>query len=369
MKEFHSAVKECRRTDSGFAVVLEATAFFPEEGGQYSDRGTLDGVRVTDVKEESGVIYHMTEGALPVGATVYGVIDFDERFEKMQCHTAEHILSGLFHKHYGVNNVGFHLGAEDVTLDISTPLSWDDLMKIEELANGAVFENIAVEAVYPAPDELPTLEYRSKLDLTENVRIINIKGYDSCACCAPHVSYTGEIGSIKILDAQKLRGGMRIHFTAGKRAFLVYRKMYENLAEISHALSVPRLECSGGVGKLLSDLEVLKNDYKNARTACFEREAELIAPTDKNVVLFYPDTTQDELRMLANAARERVSGMLVLLSGKEGEYKYIITSKSTDLKENIKKINAALCGRGGGNSLMAQGGFSTTLAKIKEYFI
>lgn len=369
MSRFEATVLSCEGRDGGYAVVLDRTAFFPEEGGQYSDRGTLGGAAVTDVREVSGVIYHICSSPLECGVRVSGVIDFDERFEKMQCHTAEHILCGLFHKYYGVDNVGFHLGAEDVTLDISAPLEWCELIRVEELANRVITENVSVTAHYPTAEELPALKYRAKLELTEGVRIINIGEYDSCACCAPHVAFTGEIGSVKILDAQKMRGGMRIHITAGERAYRIYRKMYDNLSAISRALSVPRLESAEGVARLLSELDAERERYKSARLALLLHEARDIPATDGSVVRLFPDATQEELREVANAAGGRVGGILVLLSGGEGCYKYVISSASVDLRAECKKINAALGGRGGGSSVMIQGGFGATLSEIEKYFI
>lgn len=369
VKDFSAEVISCEKVGDCYLAVLSKTAFFPEEGGQYSDRGRLDGVRVLNVTEKDGLIYHYTDAPLEIGKTVSGSIDFAERYEKMQCHTAEHILSGLIHKIFGLDNVGFHLGRDDVTMDISKPLSREELEKIEALANEAVYKNVEVTALYPRADELSSYTYRSKLDITENVRIINIGDYDSCACCAPHVMRTGEIGIIMILDTEKLRGGMRIHIAAGYRAYRIYTQMYHNLAKISHALSVPRLECADAVKKTLSDLEELKSAYKISKAAYFEREAELLPKAEGNLVRTYSDATLDELRAFANKAVSKVSGMLVLLSGKDGEYKYLIASKGTDLKAEVKKINAALCGKGGGSSAMVQGSFSASIADIEKYFI
>ena len=369
MKNFSSKVLSCEPIEDGYAIALAATAFFPEEGGQYADTGTLNGIIVNDVQEKDGVIYHMTDTPIEVGTLVAGTIYFDARYEKMQCHTAEHILCGLIFKTYGLNNVGFHLGADDVTMDISAPLSWDQLMEIEYRANLIVYENVPVTAIFPTPDELPTLEYRSKLDLTENVRIVNIGEYDSCACCAPHVNSTGEIGLIKILDAEKLRGGMRVHIRAGIRAYREVAKMQATLSEISHMLSLPRLETADGVRKLLSDYEAKKNDCKAARKIYFEREAELVSPTEKNLVLVFPDSTQDELRIVANSATDKVGGILVLLSGCDGAYRFVLSSRTTDLRTEVKKITAALGGGGGGSSIMAQGSFTAALSEIEKYFI
>ena len=369
MSEFSAKVISCAvNSDGGYNVVLDRTAFFPEEGGQYSDSGFLNGVKVLGVTEEHGVIYHRTSEALTEGETVKGEINFKERYEKMQCHTAEHILSGLIHARFGLDNVGFHLGADDVTMDVSALLTKEQLFEIEALANEAVYANVPVVAIYPTPEEARNIEYRSKLDIVENLRIIVIGDYDKCACCAPHVRMSGEIGQIAILDAEKLRGGMRIHIAAGKRAYEIYKKVYENLSEISHLLSVPRLETAPAVKKVLSDLEEKKSEYKLARTLYFEREADLIDNTEGNLVLSFADATQDEMRALANKAVNKVSGILVLLSEAEDSVKYLLASNTVDLKADIKKINADLRGRGGGSSKMAQGSFFASLTEVCDYF-
>ena len=369
MKNFSSRVVSCEPCEGGYAIALAATAFFPEEGGQYADTGVLNGIIVNDVQEKDGVIYHMTDTPIEVGSVVAGTIYFNARYEKMQCHTAEHILCGLIFKTYGLNNVGFHLGADDVTMDISAPLTWDQLIEIEHRANLIVYENVPVTTVFPTSEELPSLEYRSKLDLTENVRIVNIGDYDSCACCAPHVAATGEVGLIKILDAEKLRGGMRIHIRAGIRAYREVAKMQATLSEISHMLSLPRLDTAEGVRKLLCDNETKKSELKAAREKYFEREAELATPTEGNLVLSFLDATQDDLRTLANAAISKIGGILVLLSGTDGAYRFVLASRSVDLRTEVKKITAALGGGGGGSSIMAQGTLAATLTDIEKYFI
>ena len=368
MKSFTARVLSCEAVEGGFSVVLDKSAFFPEEAGQYCDRGRLSGVEVSSVTEAGGVIFHKVESPFAVGMTVEGEIYFEERFEKMQCHSAEHILSGLIHSRFGLNNVGFHLGAEDVTMDISAPLSWESLLEIEEEANRVVFGNVPITQRFPSASELENMSYRSKLDITENVRIVKIGEYDSCACCAPHVKQTGEIGSIKILDAVKLRGGMRIFITAGERAYRVYRAMYENLAVISRALSVPRLECAAAVERLLCAHEEKKAECKSARIKYFEREAELLTATESSLVLVLVDATVEELRAFANIAAGRVGGVLVLLCGNGPEFKYLMASSSVNLKAEASKINAALRGKGGGTPSMIQGSLTATVDEVKEYF-
>ena len=253
LKEFTARVISCDVSGDLYDAVLDKTAFFPEEGGQYSDRGTLGSAKVVNVKEKDGIIHHYADSALDVGAEVVGKIDFDERYEKMQCHTGEHILSGIIHSLYGLDNVGFHLGADEVTMDVSAPLTREQLDEVERLANEVIYKNVEVVASFPTQAELSAMEYRSKLDLYENVRIVKIGDYDSCACCAPHVKYTGEIGVIKILDSAKLRGGIRLFITAGRRAVRVFGEYYKTLQSASALLSLPKFEIVGGINKLLLD--------------------------------------------------------------------------------------------------------------------
>lgn len=368
IKNFEATVISCEKSGDSYLTVLDRTAFFPEEGGQYSDKGYVNGVRVCEVIIKDEVIYHRTESALVVGSKVECEIDFDDRYEKMQCHSAEHILSGLIHSKFGYNNVGFHLGAEEVTMDIDHPMTKDELLEIERLANEAIYANVDIVTSFPSKEELPTLEYRSKLDLTENVRIVNIGKYDSCACCAPHVARTGEIGLVKILDFAGLRGGIRIRIAAGRRAMRIFSSMQENLARISHITSTPKLECGEAVERISCELERVKAEYKEFRRSYFLREAEHSGGSSANLLLHYPDASMDEMRIVANFLTERVGGILVLLSGSDGNYKYVLSTGSQDLKLALKNINTALNGKGGGSANMAQGSFNSSIDEIKTYF-
>ena len=369
IKEFWATVLASGEYRDGlYSVILDKTAFFPEEGGQYSDKGSLSGVAVLDVIEKEGIIYHITKEPLEVGTSVFGEIDFEERYEKMQCHTGEHILSGLFHSLYGLDNVGFHLGKDDVTMDISAPLGKEELMRVEQLANEIIYKNVEVEAIFPAKEELSEMEYRSKLDLKENVRIVKIGEYDSCACCAPHVSRTGEIGIIKILDFAKLRGGLRIHITAGRRALKIFNLLYESALSVSAKLSIPKEEISEGVSKLLLSLEDTKRELAEYRKSKILEETKGIDVSGENALHVFRDASFEEMIAAANEITENVSGILILLSGVDGSYKYVISSKSLDLRERVKDINKSLLGKGGGKSNMVQGSFSEKLSKIRDYF-
>ena len=368
IKDFSALVLSVKQDGERFDVVLDKTAFFPEEGGQYSDKGYIGDARVLDAREADGEIHHYTDKPLTEGEEVFCKIDFDERYEKMQCHSGEHILSGLIHSLYGLDNVGFHLGATDVTMDVSAPLTREQLDRVEELANEIIYKNIEITTEFPSPEELRKIEYRAKLDLTENVRIVSIGEYDACACCAPHVKYTGEIGAIKILDFAKLRGGIRIHITAGRRAMREFRALYNSSCAVSALLSVPKSEIAEGTKKLLSSLSEEKAKYSEYRLKHITELAIAMECVEGNYVTVIPEAAVDELIAFANIATEKVTGRLVLLAGEEGSFKYVISSNTADLRAEAKDINKSLLGRGGGKPNMIQGSFLTTLREIEKYF-
>lgn len=367
IKSFHANVLRADKVGDNYHIVLDKTAFFPEEGGQSSDTGYIGTARVFDVKETKNEIIHITDSYVAKGE-VECSLDFDIRFVKMQLHTAEHMLCGIIYQKYGFNNVGFHLGDDVVTFDIDGELDRDALDEIELIANGYVFDNRAVTTSFPTRDELPTLSYRAKLDITEGVRLVNIEGVDTCACCAPHVSYTGEIGIIKILDFMRHRGGLRITMVAGRRALLDYAVRYKTGKEIGALTSTPSLEIGEAVKAMHFSLEETKRELSETKLELARLRAEKIGDVDGNIVVYYPNMESDELRELCNNAVRRVGGILVALSGVEGDYKYVISSGSADLRQMSREINSALLGRGGGRPEMIQGSFGASLEDIKNYF-
>ena len=250
IKEFEAQVLSCQEGKKGWEITLSATAFYPEGGGQPADTGLLGNVRVTDVHEKDGQVVHYTDGPLPVGEMVRGVIDWDRRFQHMQEHSGEHLVSGLIHQRFGYDNVGFHMGTDEVTIDFNGVLEWEDLMAIEEKANGMIWENLEISAVYPEKDELDAMEYRSKKELTGAVRIVSIPGGDVCACCGTHVERTGEIGLVKFLSMIHYKGGVRISLLCGKRAVEDYERKRDQVQKISVLLSARPGEISRAVEKL-----------------------------------------------------------------------------------------------------------------------
>ena len=369
-RAFSARVLTCQAAGEGrWQVTLDQTAFFPEGGGQPADQGTLGGAAVLDVQEVGDAILHTTDAPLSPGDTVQGELDWALRFGRMQCHSGEHVISGLAHSLFGCTNVGFHMGEDAVILDFDKELSPAQLRKIEDRANAIITENRPVTAVYPEPDTLAGLDYRSKLDLTENVRIVTIEGCDVCACCAPHVKHTGEIGLVKLLDAMRHRGGIRIWMAAGKLALRDYQVKQENIAAISAALSVQQPQAAQGVQRILGEMEGLKEALKAARQALVLEKARSLPETEGNLCLFQEDLDAGSLRALANAGMEKCSGICAVFTGSDqAGYRYVMGSRTVDLRAQAKAINAALGGKGGGQPTMIQGSVTAGREAILAYF-
>ena len=371
IKEFSAKVLDCAETDGKFAVVLDKTAFFPEGGGQYADTGKIGAANVLDVRiSKGGVITHFTDTALNIGEEYICTLDFEKRLRKMQNHTGEHIVSGLVNSMFGYNNVGFHLGHEDVTMDFDGVLTRENLLQIEYLANVACAENIEVVVKYPSVEELENLKYRSKLDLTEDVRIVDIPGYDSCACCAPHVKMTGAVGMIKLLDFIKYKGGVRVHMKCGLDALDDFNDKYRNIAGIAEDLSVKQTEAFEAVKRLESELAAKKRECAEIVAGFITKKIEEIPFKEGNLTVFEENLDADAIRAAANVGKTRCSGIFVICSGDDRNgYRYILASESIKLKAYLKENPALqLPGGGGGSDEMMQGMYKCTKEDIIKAF-
>ena len=361
-KEFDATVINCEKTDNGYQIELDRTLFFPEEGGQTSDTGLLGDAKVTDVRLFGDTIYHITDKPLVIGETVHGTIDFEPRFRKMQNHTGEHIICGIAHSLFGYENVGFHLGDDIVTMDLSGELSEDDIALIEKKANEAVTENHEVCARYLSDDEVKNLPFRSKGEIEGRVRLVEIDGVDACACCAPHVKSTGEIGIIKILDAMRHRGGMRLSKLCGFDALCDYQKKCADILRISNLLSVKQSECAIGVEKLLSDMLNLRAKLSQKSKQLVLSEVANAKETDRAICLFFTDADNDCLRLAANELKEKTSSVALVLSGTDDEgYSFVMAIREGEISDIIKSATSKLNGRGGGKGTMASGRFGAKM--------
>lgn len=352
---FTAIVQEVRPSGNGYEIILDRTAFFPEGGGQSSDTGSLGGVSVSDVQEIDGKIIHYTDGPLVEGTEVEGCIDWTERFSKMQQHTGEHIVSGLIHKIYGYHNVGFHLGTDSVTLDFNGVVPKEKLHEIEQLANEAVAKNLPVQVLYPTDEELSKISYRSKIEIEGQVRIVVIDGYDVCACCAPHVKQTGEIGLIKLVGMQNYKGGVRISMLCGFRALEDYYQKEKNNREIAVMLSAKEYETAVEVERLQEELAMKKAKIAELEQKFLEQKVETLDVSGEIVCLF-EETDPVMTREMVNLLLKKGAKMAAVFSGNEREgYRYVLGSRSLDIRKNGKLLNEAFHGRGGGKPEMVQG--------------
>lgn len=368
MSEFTAMVLQCKPSCDGFAAVLDRTAFFPEGGGQSADTGSIGAARVLDVQEKDGVITHYIDTELEAGKEYDCILDFEKRFRRMQNHTGEHIVSGLVHSLYGFDNVGFHLGSVDVTMDYNGVLTREDILKIEYLANKACAENLEVVTGYPAQSELAAMQYRSKLELSENVRIVEIPGYDVCACCAPHVARTGAVGMIKLLDFIKYKGGVRIHMKCGLDALDDYNDKYRNISEVAARLSVKQTEVSEAVLRLEGELSERKREYAVLMKKLILSKLEALPVKDGNLIVFEDGLDAEAQRAAANEGKKRCSGVFGIFSGNDTDgYRYILASDNVKLREYVKE-NIKLRGGGGGTDEMMQGMYKCERARIEQAF-
>ncbi|MGB8453839.1 MAG: alanyl-tRNA editing protein [Anaerocolumna sp.] len=363
LKTFEATVLTCVKqtnenllTAPAYIVTLDATAFFPEGGGQPSDTGSLNDILVSDVQEDDGIIYHTLASPLNISETVTGQIDWARRFDLMQHHTAEHIVSGIVHKNFGYDNVGFHMGNEAITIDFNGTLTEDDIRFIERKANRAVYENVPIEINYPDPEELKILNYRSKKELSGDIRIVTIPGYDICACCAPHVALTGEIGGIKIVSCQKYKSGVRVSMLCGTRALQDYNSKEKSVTEISVLLSAKPNGVQEAVKTLKNENLSLKGQLSNLQNQILTFKAAAIPVGTDFICVFDNDLAVDSLRTYANLLIERCTGLCaVFTSIDDKEYKYILAAKTTDIRPMGKSLNDAFQGKGGGSKDMVQG--------------
>ncbi len=353
-KEFVATVVSCEKKDNLYEIVLDKTAFFPEGGGQSADCGTIDGNAVTDVQEKNGVVFHTTDKEVPVGKEVECAIDWELRFSRMQSHSGEHIVSGVAHALFDCTNVGFHMSEAMMTVDLDQVLSSEDIAKIELLSNQAIYKNHEIKAIYPTKEELKTLDFRSKIELSSDARIVIIGDVDICACCAPHVARTGEIGIIKIVNAYSYKQGTRIEMLAGINALSDYASLNSANRELMGLLSASRFSVNSAVAKQNEQLISLKtqNAQMSKRLALLELEPVNVGDSVYGIT---KNLTYDELRHCANSLQEQGAKTCVLLSEAGSGYIYVVASTTGDVREIVKELNAKFSGKGGGKSDYAQG--------------
>ena len=368
-REFDARVTDCREGKRGWEVTLDQTAFYPEGGGQPADEGTLGEAKVLDVKEGGEEVIHLCDRPLEPGSAVHGTLDWERRFRFMQQHSGEHIFSGIVHRTFGYDNIGFHMGKDCVTVDFSGMLSEKDIAQVERAANEAVLADLEILEDYPSREALGRLDYRSKKELEGQVRIITIPGSDVCACCGTHVKRTGQIGPIKAVASEHYKTGIRISLQIGWKALEDYEEKHRNIKEISALLSAPPQETAEAVRKLQEQLQELKAANVVLKQKQLDRLVEEVPEGAGRVIRFVEDLNPVEVRMLADRLAQKAD-FAAVFSGNDGEgYKYVMCSSHTDVAAIGKKFNEALNGRGGGRNPMVQGSVMAERAKIEEFLL
>ena len=368
LKTFTATVLDCQPGKNGFIVTLDRTAFYPEGGGQPADQGTLDGAAVTDVHEKNGVVLHNVDSAVEIGKTVTGVIDWARRFDHMQQHSGEHICSGLICGRCHCDNVGFHMGTDMVTIDFNADIPWEELLEIEAQANQYIYEDHPIDIQFHRGAELDAIDYRSKKPLEGDVRIVAFPGADCCACCGTHVLRSGQVGLVKFLSVQKFREGVRIELLCGKRALNYLARTWEQAKTIGQRLSVKPVDAAAAV-------ERLEHELSAAKLRCVQMEESVFAAIAQeqagrgNVLLFQPPMKPDSVRKLADAAAKTCGGLAAVFAGEGIHYAYALgRADGQDISAQVKAMNAALHGRGGGRNGFAQGSVEAEQNAIEAFF-
>ncbi len=369
MTEFSALVVDCFEGKQGFEVELDQTAFYPEGGGQAADKGTLGGIEVLHVHEDGDRVLHRLAQPLTVGETVEGIVDYDHRFDLMQQHSGEHIVSGIINARYGHHNVGFHMGWDSITIDFDGPIPAGDLSEIERLANEAVYKNVPLHIWTPSPEELPQVVYRTKRALPWPVRIVQVPGYDSCACCGLHVERTGEIGLIKLFSLVKFRQGVRIEMLCGKRAFDFLSRSHEQNRQVSGAFSAKILETGEAARKMNELLESQKRRIAELEQQIFRSVADRCEGRG-DVLLIRENLDSVGVRKLADLVAERCGGTAAVFSeNADGGFSYCLIRRGGDLRAFNKEMTSALDGRGGGKPECQMGTVRCTAEAVLQHFV
>lgn len=369
-REFDAEVISCQKGKKGYEVVLSDTAFYPEGGGQPADRGTLEQVNVLDVKRRNGEILHITDAPLEPGMTVHGVLDWERRFDHMQQHSGEHILSGLVHAQFGYDNVGFHMNDEVVTVDFNGPITWEEAMELEDKVNAYIWTDAESRELYPSEEELKAMDYRSKIELKGKVRLVEYPGADLCACCGTHVAHTGEIGLMKILSVSRHKDGVRMEMLFGRRAMKDYDRKHLLNTEFSCRLSAKPYETGEALQRVLDEMNAMKFRMQAMNERYYAMRATSI-PVGEPVIFFNePGMSMVEIRKFCDylISKGKVKTAMIISPKDKESVNYVMGSADLNMRDVGKLLNEELHGRGGGRPEMVQGSFQAEADAVEQAF-
>lgn len=371
--EFEATVLSCEEIqkdgETSYKIILDKTLFFPEEGGQTPDKGMIDGINVLDVRIQKDIISHFLPEPVREGTQISGKIDWNHRFSNMQQHSGEHIFSGIVSREYHLNNVGFHLSDNIVSMDYDGVLTAEQIEDIEWKANQAIIENIEIDTRYPDKTTLSKLEYRSKIEIDGPVRIVTIPGYDVCACCAPHVKRTGEIGMLKVMSVQNYKGGVRLTILCGFRALQEYREKNKIISSLTNLFSTSQ-------DTLLERAQQLKNTNQEIKLQLgvlkqdeILGKIEMISEEQKNVILFEENLETAIMRNVVNVLVKQHNGICAVFVGNDADgYQFILGSSALDCKEIADRMRSDFGAKCGGSRSMIQGSVMARNIQIMRLF-
>ena len=369
-REFDAEVISCQKGKKGYEVALSDTAFYPEGGGQPADRGTLGQVNVLDVKRRNGEILHITDAPLEPGMTVHGVLDWERRFDHMQQHSGEHILSGVVHAQFGYDNVGFHMNDEVVTVDFNGPITWEEAMELEDKVNAYIWTDAESRELYPSEEELKAMDYRSKIELKGKVRLVEYPGADLCACCGTHVAHTGEIGLMKILSVSRHKDGVRMEMLFGGRAMKDYDRKHLLNTEFSCRLSAKPYETGEALQRVLDEMNAMKFRMQAMNERYYAMRATSI-PVGEPVIFFNePGMSMVEIRKFCDylISTGKVKTAMIISPKDKESVNYVMGSADLNMRDVGKLLNEELHGRGGGRPEMVQGSFQAEAEAVEQAF-
>lgn len=369
--EFDSVVTACEESKEGWLCILENTEFFPEQGGQTCDRGTLNGIEVKHVSIKNDVIYHLMECPIQVGTKVHGEIDFEHKFRNMQMHSGEHIFSGTAHKLYNATNVGFHLSENSATMDFDVKLDREQIETIEKKVNDYIYDNLPIIVSFPTKEELVNIDYRSKKEIDGQVRLVEIPGVDICACCAPHVERTGEIGLFVVTSFENYKGGVRLNYLAGRRAFEYVKEQREALKSIRGTLEVKSGLEAEAVEKMAEANRNLSFSVIELKNRAVADEIKRSYETNPNAEdgLWIGEANQAEaMKSAMNALHSCYSGVCAAFCGKENEYQYFMEGPVDKLSSIVQILKDRYGAKGGGKPDSVRGKATITESEIRDLF-
>ncbi len=354
----------------GFSVVFDKTPFFVGGGGQPSDKGTANELYITEAYEAGGLIYHKLSSkgcTFSVGDTVTLGVFYKIRFERMRAHTGEHIVSGIAHNLFGVDNVGFHMDENALmTVDFNKYLNKEELQLLEFEANRCVMRNLKVSSEIFTVEKASEFDYRSKLEFQDDVRIVTIGDIDKCACCAPHLKSTGEVGLIKILSSASHRGGIRITLICGEKAYSEAEKRYRQIMNISALLCSKYDEADNAVSELIDTNKSLNYEIEQTKTKYLQHISAKISEAEV-IIEFFDCFSLDELRIINNNLKSKCT-IALLFSGNDSDgYNYSIMSEKLKLENIVREFNNSLHGKGGGRGVLVQGKVSAASSDIIKF--